>query len=160
MVLITPKKNNHITNQLRKTYTSQLGMTETNTNFYEVFGAILCGRCVCGDSSWLSEGEVYKRLPDCDLKTLIDDITTWLTENKDRIDEVFSEYNTMKKNREYRATDAFTYVNDYDPNDQRHMGKLSSLVEEFREQLPILVRVRDGYETCHLICMLDHLRIN
>ena len=72
-------------------------MTETNTNFYEVFGAILCGRCVCGNRIWLSEGEVYKRLPDCDLKTLIDDITTWLTENKDRIDEVFTEYNTMKK---------------------------------------------------------------
>ena len=132
-------------------------MSESNDNFYVVFGAILCGRCVCGDRLWFSDGEVYKRLPDCDLETLIGDTTTWLTENKARIDLAFNEYNAIKNNPEYRLVDTWTFVSDYNPDDQIHNSNLYSIVEEFREKAPILVRVRNSYETCHLICMLDHL---
>ena len=133
-------------------------MTENQNDFNSVFGAILCGRCVCGERLWFSDGQIYKRLPDCELDTLITDTNSWLIENKTRINEAFDEYKKLRDNYEYHRVDVFRFVNEWDPNDQIHLGNLSSLVEEFRERVPILVRVRDSHETCHLICMLNHLR--
>lgn len=132
-------------------------MSETQDNFYNVFGAILCGRCVCGERLWFSDGQVYKRLPDCALDTLITDTDSWLTENKARLAEAFDEYHKLSGNIEYHQVEAFRFANDWDPSDQIQLGKLSSLVEEFREHVPILVRVRNSHETCHLICMLNYL---
>jgi hypothetical protein len=57
-----------------------------------------------------------------------------------------------------RRVDTWVFVSEWDPSEQIHLGKLSSLVAEFRERVPILVRVRDGNEDCHLVCMLDHMR--
>ena len=133
-------------------------MTENQNDFNSVFGAILCGRCVCGERLWFSDGEVYKRLPDCALDTLITDTNSWLIENKTRINEAFDEYNKVMRSNDYRRVNTWLFVNEWDPSDQVHIENLSDLVEEFRERVPILVRVQDSQETCHLICMLDNLR--
>ena len=132
-------------------------MTQNQEDFNAVFGAILYGRCVCGERMWFNGGEVHKRLPDCSLDTLINDTNTWLTENKTRISEAFDEYNTFLLSRLYIQHSVYEFL-------ERHteeyitVKKLPKIVEEFREIIPILVRIRDEYETCHLICMLERLK--
>ena len=78
--------------------------------------------------------------------------------NSNAINEAFDEYNKVMRSNDYRRINTWLFVNEWDPSDQVHIENLSDLVEEFRERVPILVRVQDSQETCHLICMLDHLR--
>lgn len=134
-------------------------MSETKDNFYAVFGAILCGRCVCGERLCFSEGQVYKSLPDCALDTLIDKTNSWLVENKAKINEAFDKYHKLRENDDYQRVDMWVFVNEWDPSDQIRVENIGNLIEEFRVRVPILVKVQDSYETCHLICMLDHLRV-
>ena len=133
-------------------------MTQNQEDFNAVFGAILCGRCVCGERLWFNGGEVYKGLPDCTLDTLIDDANTWLTENKTQISEALAEYYKYTENPDYYQIDAWKFKNEYNPDEYISIDKLYTLVAEFREVVPILVRIRDEAESCHLICMLDRLK--
>jgi 5-hydroxyisourate hydrolase-like protein (transthyretin family) len=132
-------------------------MTQNQEDFNAVFGAILCGRCVCGERLWFNGGEVYERLPDCPLDTLIDDTNTWLTENKTRISGALAEYNTFLLSRLYIQHNVYEFL-------ERHteeyitVKELPKIVEEFREIIPIFVRIRDERDSCHLICMLKRLK--
>lgn len=142
-------------------------MSETNDNFTPasnkyadkinmVLGAILCGRCVCGERLDFNDGQIYKRLPDVSLDELTNNITDWLEANKEVIEDATGEYSKLKSDCTMYQHSAFGFQDDITGETHR-VDKMSNLVEEFRELIPVLVKVRDGYEVSHLNCMIHEL---
>ncbi len=142
-------------------------MSETNdnttpaTNKYAekinmVLGSILCGRCSCGERLDFNDGQIYKRLPDVGLDELTNNVIDWLESNKDVIADATGEYSKLKSDRSMYEYKAFEFQDDITGETHR-VDKMYKLVEEFRELIPVLVKVRDGYEVSHLTCMIHEL---
>ncbi len=142
-------------------------MSETNDNFTPasnkyadkinmVLGAILCGRCVCGERLDFNDGQIYKRLPDVGLDELIYNITDWLESNKEVIADATCEYSKLKADNTMYQLRAFEFQ-DVITGETHGADKMYKLVEEFRELIPILVKVQDGYDLSHLTCMIREL---
>jgi hypothetical protein len=135
--------------------------TPTATNKYAdkinmVLGSILCGRCSCGDRLDFNDGQIYKRLPDVGLDELTNNIIDWLESNKDVITNATREYSKLKSDSTMYQHSAFGFQDDITGETHR-VDKMYKLVEEFRELIPILVKVRDVYELSHLSCMIREL---
>jgi hypothetical protein len=132
------------------------GYSDNNINM--VLGAILCGRCVCGERLRFYEGEIYKGLSDSRLDILVDDINTWLDTNKQRIKEAIDEYYYVAYNRDYWQDDVYKFRDRYTNEPITLKFDVAGLVDEFRTVIPILVKIKDECETCHIICMLRELQ--
>lgn len=132
--------------------------TPTTTNKYTakinmVLGAILCGRCSCGERLDFNGGQIYKRLPDVGLDELTNNITEWLESTKEVIADAAGEYSKLKSDRTMYEYKAFEFQDDITGETHR-VDKMYNLVEEFRELIPVLVKVEDAYESSHLTCMI------
>ena len=121
-----------------------------------VLGAILCGRCVCGERLDFNGGQIYKRLPDVGIDELICNITDWLESNNEVIVDATGEYSKLQSDSTMYQLRAFEFQ-DVITGETHGSDKMYKLVEEFRELIPVLVKVHDGYELSHLTCMIREL---
>lgn len=138
--------NDNITQESNK-YTEKINM---------VLGAILCGRCSCGEHLDFNGGQIYKRLPDVSLDKLTSNIIDWLESNAESIICATGEYSKLKSDCIMYQHSAFRFQDDITGETHR-VNKMYNLAEEFRELIPVLVKVNDGYESSHLTCMIRDL---